>query len=144
MTLAPYELEQANRIIAESITTTNYLTALFRLDIPNCYSTTTCCTPAMAPSRCLVALARSRPFLSPAATLLSSSAYTPSSVASFATSAPRCATPSGPPPKGFRLGRVERWDEGKESSLDKAGKYFLLAEMMRGMYVVLEQFFRPP
>ena len=28
--------------------------------------------------------------------------------------------------------------------MDKAGKYFLLGEMARGMYVVLEQFFRPP
>jgi len=27
---------------------------------------------------------------------------------------------------------------------DQAGNYFLLTEMMRGMYVVLEQFFRPP
>jgi NADH dehydrogenase (ubiquinone) Fe-S protein 8 len=28
--------------------------------------------------------------------------------------------------------------------LDRAGKYFLLMEMFRGMYVSLEQFFRPP
>lgn len=54
------------------------------------------------------------------------------------------ATPSGPPPPGFRLPKPERWDQSKESSLDKAGKYFLLTEMARGMYVVLEQFFRPP
>lgn len=40
--------------------------------------------------------------------------------------------------------RKERWDEGKQSSLDKAGTFFLMTEMMRGMYVVLEQFFRPP
>jgi hypothetical protein len=42
------------------------------------------------------------------------------------------------------LPKPERWDESKESALDKAGKYFLLTEMARGMYVVLEQFFRPP
>lgn len=54
------------------------------------------------------------------------------------------ATPSGPPPPGFRLPKPERWDQSKESSLDKAGKYFLLLEMFRGMYVVLEQYFRPP
>jgi len=54
------------------------------------------------------------------------------------------ATPSGPPPAGFRLPKPERWDQSKESTLDKAGKYFLLLEMARGMYVVLEQYFRPP
>ena len=68
----------------------------------------------------------------------------PYSIALFSTSAFRSATPAGPPPQGFRLPRKERWDEGKETSLDKAGKYFLLTEMLRGMYVVLEQFFRPP
>jgi NADH dehydrogenase (ubiquinone) Fe-S protein 8 len=68
-----------------------------------------------------------------------------SSLAAFSTSTTRAyATPSGPPPPGFRLPKPERWDESKESSLDKAGKYFLLTEMARGMYVVLEQFFRPP
>ncbi|KAI9731465.1 MAG: hypothetical protein M1818_007855 [Claussenomyces sp. TS43310] len=54
------------------------------------------------------------------------------------------ATPSGPPPSGFRLPKPQRWDQSKESGLDKAGKYFLMTEMARGMYVVLEQFFRPP
>lgn len=66
-----------------------------------------------------------------------------SSSSSFSTSSFRPAI-SGPPPSGFRLPRRERWDESNESSLDKAGKYFLLTEMLRGMYVVLEQFFRPP
>jgi NADH dehydrogenase (ubiquinone) Fe-S protein 8 len=28
--------------------------------------------------------------------------------------------------------------------MDQAGNYFLLTEMMRGMWVLLEQFFRPP
>lgn len=65
-------------------------------------------------------------------------------VNTFTTSSKQNATPSGPPPSNFRLARPQRWDEGKESSLDKAGKYFLLTEMLRGMYVVLEQFFRPP
>ncbi|KAL8744852.1 MAG: hypothetical protein Q9190_002949 [Brigantiaea leucoxantha] len=62
----------------------------------------------------------------------------------FSTSCCRAATPSGPPPRGFRLPPTQRWDEGKETSLDKAGKYFLMTEMFRGMYVVIEQFFRPP
>lgn len=64
--------------------------------------------------------------------------------AALSTTTLRAATPVGPPPQGFRLPRVARWDESKESSLDKAGNYFLLTEMVRGMYVVLEQFFRPP
>ncbi|MCJ1296135.1 hypothetical protein MMC34_007700 [Xylographa carneopallida] len=68
----------------------------------------------------------------------------PTAAVAFSTTALRFATPLGPPPAGFRLPRKERWDEAKESSLDKAGRYFLLTEMMRGMYVVLEQFFRPP
>lgn len=62
----------------------------------------------------------------------------------FSTSVPRAALPAGPPPSGFRLPAPKRWDQGAEGSLDKAGKYFLLTEMMRGMYVVLEQFFRAP
>lgn len=49
----------------------------------------------------------------------------------------------GPPAKGFRLPKPKRFDEG-ESAADKASNYFLLTEMMRGMYVVLEQYFRPP
>ncbi|KAI9785855.1 MAG: hypothetical protein M1816_008182 [Peltula sp. TS41687] len=66
-----------------------------------------------------------------------------SSSSHFSTSSSRPAL-SGPPPQGFRIARPERWDETRESTLDRAGKYFLLTEMMRGMYVVLEQFFRPP
>ncbi|KAL9610485.1 MAG: hypothetical protein Q9167_004825 [Letrouitia subvulpina] len=64
--------------------------------------------------------------------------------AAFSTSLHRPATPSRPPSQGFRLPPTQRWDEGKETSLDKAGNYFLMTEMARGMYVVLEQFFRPP
>jgi len=62
----------------------------------------------------------------------------------FSTSSPRLATPSGPPPQGFRLPAPSRWDSAKETTLDKAGNYFLLLELFRGMYVVLEQFFRAP
>lgn len=58
---------------------------------------------------------------------------------SFSTSAVRAAAP----PEGFRLGTPKRWDQTGEASLDKASKFFLLSEMMRGMYVVLEQFFKP-
>ncbi|KAK0714124.1 hypothetical protein B0T26DRAFT_742522 [Lasiosphaeria miniovina] len=54
------------------------------------------------------------------------------------------ATPSGPPPKGFRMKPPTRWDEESESTLDKTGRYFLLTEMARGMYLLMEQFFRPP
>lgn len=54
------------------------------------------------------------------------------------------ATPAGPPPKGFRLPKAPAWDQEKQGTFDKIGKYFLLAEMARGMYVLLEQFFRPP
>lgn len=66
------------------------------------------------------------------------------STANFSTSASRAATPAGPPQPGFRLPPPRRWDQDPESSLDKASKYFLMAELFRGMYVVLEQFFRPP
>jgi NADH dehydrogenase (ubiquinone) Fe-S protein 8 len=54
------------------------------------------------------------------------------------------ATPHGPPPKNFRLKPAPTWEQEKEGTFDKIGKYFLLAEMARGMYVLLEQFFRPP
>ncbi|KAK4153765.1 oxidoreductase-like protein [Chaetomidium leptoderma] len=54
------------------------------------------------------------------------------------------ATPAGPPPKNFRLKPPTQWDQEKESTFDKVGKYFLLTEMMRGMYLLMEQFFRPP
>jgi NADH dehydrogenase (ubiquinone) Fe-S protein 8 len=54
------------------------------------------------------------------------------------------ATPAGPPPKGFRIPPPTEWDQEKEGTFDRLGKYFLLTEMARGMYVLLEQFFRPP
>lgn len=68
----------------------------------------------------------------------------PASAIPFSTnSVRRHATPRPPPPTGFRIGRQETWEDGG-SSLDKAAKYFLMSEMARGMYVVLEQFFRAP
>jgi hypothetical protein len=97
----------------------------------------------MATTRPLTVLARAKP---PSAALLAYSRHriAPRTAACFSTSSPRAATPSGPPPAGFRMPVPKRWDEGKESSLDKAGKYFLMTEIFRGMWVVLEQFFRPP
>jgi NADH dehydrogenase (ubiquinone) Fe-S protein 8 len=46
----------------------------------------------------------------------------------------------GAAPERFRL----QSHENKESIWDQAGKYFLLTEMARGMWVLMEQFFRPP
>ena len=66
------------------------------------------------------------------------------STANFSSSTYRAASPAGPPKAGFRLPPPKRWDQDSESALDKASKYFLMAEIFRGMYVVLEQFFRPP
>nr|OQO17323.1 NADH-ubiquinone oxidoreductase 23 kDa subunit, mitochondrial [Rachicladosporium sp. CCFEE 5018] len=98
----------------------------------------------MSSTRSLVALARTRPTTS----LLQSSSRTafrsPSSAAAFSTTPTQRATTEGPPPAGFRMPPPKRWNENKESVWDQAGNYFLLTEMMRGMYVVLEQYFRPP
>ncbi|OCK96411.1 NADH-ubiquinone oxidoreductase 23 kDa subunit mitochondrial precursor [Cenococcum geophilum 1.58] len=95
----------------------------------------------MASVKSLMMLAGSRPGT---ALLRVSRTPSPATIVFFSTSIPRAATPAGPPPPGFRLSRPKRWDESSESALDKAGKYFLLMEMMRGMWVSLEQFFRPP
>ncbi|THZ25654.1 NADH-ubiquinone oxidoreductase subunit [Aureobasidium pullulans] len=70
--------------------------------------------------------------------------FTPASASLFSTSIARPASGTGAPPQGFRMPAPVRWDQQKESTADKLGNYFLLTEMMRGMYVVLEQFFRPP
>src|ERR1700761_3194259 len=51
----------------------------------------------------------------------------------FHTSSPRNALPSGPPPSTYRLPKPKRFDEG-ENVMDKASNYFLLTEMLRGMY----------
>ncbi|KAK3302840.1 oxidoreductase-like protein [Chaetomium strumarium] len=70
---------------------------------------------------------------------------TPSSTQALVMAARRgYATPAGPPPKNFRLRPPTEWDQEKESTFDKVGKFFLMTEMLRGMYVLLEQFFRPP
>ena len=98
----------------------------------------------MASARPLTTFARIRPF--PPSSILRNPPCrrTPATTAFFSNGPIRPATSHGPPPQGFRLQTPKRWDEGSESSLDKAGRYFLLTEMLRGMYVVLEQFFRPP
>ncbi|KAI5793773.1 hypothetical protein DFH27DRAFT_485123 [Peziza echinospora] len=69
-----------------------------------------------------------------------SHAFSTSSIQRYANPAP---ANRGGAPQGFRIGHKPEWDQG-ESALDKAGRYFLMMEMMRGMYVVLEQFFRQP
>lgn len=97
----------------------------------------------MSSPRALTALARSRP----AYTLLHNATTARTSFAAraaFSSSAHRLATTEGPPPANFRLPKPVRWNTRKDSVWDQAGNYFLLTEMMRGMYVVLEQFFRPP
>ncbi|RCI12841.1 hypothetical protein L249_0627 [Ophiocordyceps polyrhachis-furcata BCC 54312] len=54
------------------------------------------------------------------------------------------ATPRGQPPSNFRTIKASQRPGDDDSTLDRLGKYFLLTEMARGMYVLLEQFFRPP
>lgn len=54
------------------------------------------------------------------------------------------ATPNGPPPQNFRQSKRIEWSWDRESTLDRVGKFFLMTEMARGMYLLLEQFFRPP
>ncbi|KAK9460064.1 uncharacterized protein V1516DRAFT_678822 [Lipomyces oligophaga] len=46
-------------------------------------------------------------------------------------------------PSDFRVAKPKDWEEG-DSALDIAGRFFLMAELMRGMYVVLENYFRAP
>ncbi|KAI4205301.1 MAG: hypothetical protein LQ350_000624 [Teloschistes chrysophthalmus] len=103
----------------------------------------------MAATKSLAMLSRARPASTSLSGLISArpsqhSIIPIATAAAFSTSATRSALPAGPPPSGFRLPRQKRWDEGSETSLDKATKFFLMSEMARGMYVVLEQFFRPP
>lgn len=54
------------------------------------------------------------------------------------------ATPHGPPPTNFRTSQRVEFAWEKDGTLDKLGKYFLMTEMARGMYLLMEQFFRPP
>ncbi|KAJ5224922.1 uncharacterized protein N7469_008425 [Penicillium citrinum] len=73
------------------------------------------------------------------------SPFTPlGSTANFSSSAIRAATPAGPPQPGFRLPPQKTWENDGKSAINRASEYFLLMEMFRGMYVVIEQFFRPP
>jgi hypothetical protein len=60
----------------------------------------------------------------------------------FHTSTARYATASGPPPSGFRLPPENKF--GHVGLADKTSNYFLLGEMFRGMWILMEQFFRPP
>lgn len=94
----------------------------------------------MATTRPLTALLRTRPITASAIPVFSPAAR---SAALFSTSTSRLAL-GGAPPTGYRLPKPKRWNEDTEGTFDKIGNYFLLTEMMRGMYVVLEQFFRPP
>lgn len=104
----------------------------------------------MASTRPLAALARTRPSCAATFNAPLSTRPMPTVATSIpkhrtlATTSHKHALPAGPPPANFRLARPPRWNESKQSSLDRAGNYFLLTEMLRGMYVVLEQFFRPP
>ena len=98
-------------------------------------------TTAMASPRALSSLAHAR---TAQYVPLCRAAHLPPRAALFSTTARLTATPHGPPPKGFRLPPPIRWYEKKESLLDQAGRYFLLTEMLRGMWVLMEQFFRPP
>ncbi|KAK9488264.1 hypothetical protein V1527DRAFT_458712 [Lipomyces starkeyi] len=71
-------------------------------------------------------------------------AFSPAAVRAFSRSVVAAAEPApGAYPKGFRLPRPEAWDEG-DSALDRAGRLYLMTELFRGMYVVLEQYFRAP
>ncbi|KAF3915704.1 hypothetical protein AA313_de0210226 [Arthrobotrys entomopaga] len=52
-------------------------------------------------------------------------------------------TPNAGGVRTFRLPQ-QSWAGEKEAVLDKAARYFLMLETLRGMYVVMEQFFRAP
>lgn len=47
-------------------------------------------------------------------------------------------------PKGFRVPRKRTWEEEHELATSKATKFFMLNEMLRGMYITLEMYFRAP
>jgi hypothetical protein len=96
-------------------------------------------TATMAPSTLLAA----RAAIPRAATRATASSPT-LLAASRALAVRGYATPKGPPPAGFRTSKKVEWYWEKDSLLDRMGKYFLLSEMARGMYLLLEQFFRPP
>ena len=100
-------------------------------------------TAAMSAPRTVSALVRARP--TSASAFLARSAFRPATTAAaFSTTSRTSASGVGAPPANFRPARPLRFDEKKDSLFDHAGNYFLLTELFRGMYVVLEQFFRPP
>ncbi|KAH8175164.1 4Fe-4S dicluster domain-containing protein [Sarocladium implicatum] len=112
-------------------------TASLRVSTP----TITPMAPTMQAHTTIAMLAR-RQLLSataPRATLLASMNKSVAAVAQRGY-----ATPMGPPPKGFRMSKPVEWAGDKDSTLDRLGKYFLMTEMARGMYVLLEQFFHTP
>lgn len=97
-------------------------------------------------ARRLARAAATSSILPAAANTTTSRLATPAAAAAVAQVVARrgYATPLGPPPKGFRQPPAKKWDEEDEGTFNKLGKYFLMTEMARGMYVLLEQFFRPP
>ncbi|KAL1900777.1 ndufs8, ubiquinone oxidoreductase 23 kd subunit [Ceratocystis pirilliformis] len=76
------------------------------------------------------------------------STYVPATAATTVTAAMTSlrtyATPAGTPISRFRIKPKRTWDQDPTSTLDKTAKFFLLTEMARGMYILMEQFFRPP
>ncbi|POR31708.1 NADH-ubiquinone oxidoreductase 23 kDa subunit [Tolypocladium paradoxum] len=99
--------------------------------------------PALQASAAM--LARRQLLLATTSRAAATSATTTPAVAAVRIMAQRgYATPKGPPPANFRTSRRVEWSWDRESTLDRMGKFFLLTEMARGMYVLLEQFFRPP
>lgn len=48
------------------------------------------------------------------------------------------------PPQDFRVPKPKTWEELNELFLSKATKFFFLQEIVRGMYIVLEMYFREP
>lgn len=112
---------------------TSTLSLPHRAHLPSTTSGLT--TVTMAPSTLLAA----RMALPRTATRVS-----PILAASRAMAVRGYATPKGPPPTGFRQSKRVEWYWEKDSLLDRMGKFFLLSEMARGMYLLLEQFFRPP
>ncbi len=76
--------------------------------------------------------------------LLAAATSPATSTATTMTARRTYATPVRAPPKGFRVRPRPEWDADPQSRVDKLGNYFMLLEMLRGMYVLMEQFFRPP
>ncbi|KAF1736983.1 NADH-ubiquinone oxidoreductase subunit, mitochondrial [Beauveria bassiana] len=97
--------------------------------------------PALTASTAMLA---SRQLTRAAATTSRSTAALMAVRAAAATQLRGYATPNGPPPQNFRQSKRIEWSWDRESTLDRVGKFFLMTEMARGMYVLMEQFFRPP